>query len=366
MKIVFIIDSLRRHGAQRHLLYLVRGLSDLGYEQRVVKLNRTPDADVEQAIVSAGCSVEGIGKWQIACLIGFWRLVRILKTAKPDLVMTMLDFADTLGRPAARLAGCNVIVTAIQGRNRDRPLWRRWLNRRTIRWAKRVVFNSHEIVSYRCECDGVTDQQVVVIPNGVEDISNRGLALRDACRNQLGITKETVLFGAMGRLARQKNYELLIQISAKLPADRKWKVLILGDGPERKRLLALAERLQLGDRLIWLGARADIEGWLAAMDIFVHTADYEGMPNAVMEAMVMGLPVVASNVDGTREIVRDGVTGYLMPAGDAERFVERLRALLDDATDRTLIGRQAHQDILARFSLERMIGDYHRLFQSLV
>ena len=366
MKIVFIIDSLRRHGAQGHLLHLVRGLSQLGYEQRVVKLNRIADADVEQAIASAGCTVEGIGKWQIACLVGWWRLVQILKAAKPDVVMTMLDFSDTLGRPAARMAGCKIIVSAIQVRNRDKPLWRRWLDRRTIHWANRVIFNSHEIVSYGCECDGVADQQVVVIANGIEDISNRGLALRGARRNQLGITTETVLLGAMGRLARQKNYELLIQIAAKLPTDRKWKVLILGDGPERTRLVALGHRLRLDDRLIWLGARADVEGWLAAMDIFVHTADYEGMPNAVMEAMVMGLPVVASNVDGTREIVRHGVTGYLVPAGDAERFVVHLRALLDDATDRTLVGRQAHKDVLARFSLEQMIGDYDRLFQSLV
>jgi hypothetical protein len=115
VKVVFIIDSLRRHGAQRFVTYLVRGLSKLGHVQEVIVLNRARDSDIEEALFSARCAVTYIGKF--ALLLGgagWWRLVAILKRTRPDVVMTILDFADTLGRPAARLAGCRRLVSSIR------------------------------------------------------------------------------------------------------------------------------------------------------------------------------------------------------------------------------------------------------------
>ena len=366
MKVIFIIDSLRRHGAQRFLTHLARGLQQLGYEQGVVVLNRAGDVDVAQALVASGCSIHIIGKIALLFGVGWWRLVEMLKRSKADIVMTILDFADTLGRPAARVARCKVIVTSIQARNLAKPSWRRWLDSRTIRWANRVIFNSREIVSYGCKYEGVTDDQVVVIPNGVGDLRSQGFTLRESFRNRLGLVPETRLLGAMGRLNPQKNYSLLLHVAARLLVDREWRLLFVGDGPQQAELVALGGRLRLSERLIWLGARADVQGWLAAMDIFVHTSDYEGMPNAVMEAMAMGLPVVASNVDGTRELLRDGITGYLVAAGDISGFTQRIDELLHDPEGAQTMGRQAREDILARFSLERMITDHDRLFRSLV
>jgi glycosyltransferase involved in cell wall biosynthesis len=366
VKIVFIIDSLRRHGAQRFLTYLVRGLNDLGYSQRVVVLNKVVDSDIERALSSASCDVAYIGKAALLLAgAGWWRLVAVLKRSKPDVVMTVLDFADTLGRPAARLAGCPVLVSCIQVRNLGKPFWRRWLDRKTVSWADKVIFNSNEIVDYAREMDGVEKDQVVVIPNGVEDLLARSGGRRKACRQELKIGTEIVLLGAVGRLYRQKNLSLLLRIAAQLPPARTWKILVVGDGPERTRLIALTRQLGLTERVIWLGSHDDVEGWLAAMDIFVHTADFEGMPNAVMEAMAMGLPVVASNVDGNRELIRNGVTGFLIPAGDARGFAEQIQQLIDDPDRRREIGERAHREMRERFSMGRMIRSYDQLFISL-
>lgn len=152
MKIVFIIDSLRRHGAQRFLTHLARGLSNLGYAQWVIVLNNARDTDMEEALSSAKCTITYIGK--PALLLGgagWWRLVWLLKRIRPDVVMTILDFADTLGRPAARLAGCRSLVTSIQARNLVKPAWRCWLDQKTVQWADKVVFNSGQIVSHARE-----------------------------------------------------------------------------------------------------------------------------------------------------------------------------------------------------------------------
>ena len=366
MKIVFIIDSLRRHGAQRFLTYLAHGLSDLGYTQRVIVLNKAFDPDIEEALSLAGCSVTYIGKFIFLLAgAGWWRLVAILKRCRPEVVMTILDFADTLGRPAARLARCPVLVSSIQVRNLTKPGWRRWFDRKTVSWADKIIFNTSEVVDYARETEGVREDQIVVIPNGVEDLLTRSGALRKTRRDELRIGTQTALLGTVARLYRQKNLPLFLRSAAKLSSARPWKILVVGEGPERPRLVALARDLGLSERVIWLGSRADVGGWLAAMDIFVHTADFEGMPNAIMEAMAMALPVVASNVDGNRELISHGVSGYLVSAGDACAFAEQIQQLMDNPDCAREIGKKAHHDVLERFSMLRMVRAYDQLFVSL-
>jgi glycosyltransferase involved in cell wall biosynthesis len=205
----------------------------------------------------------------------------------------------------------------------------------------------------------------VVIPNGVEDLLARNGGLRSEYRRSLGLGAETILFGSVGRLYPQKNLPLLLSAYAKLSTNREWKALLIGDGPERSRLLSLARDLSLTDRLIWLGARPDVEGWLSAMDLFIHTADFEGMPNAVMEAMATGLPVIASGVDGVQELIQHGANGYLVPPGDATAIAERIRDVIENPDLARRLGQEAHRDVLMRFSMPRMIDAYHRLFLSL-
>jgi glycosyltransferase involved in cell wall biosynthesis len=251
-------------------------------------------------------------------------------------------------------------------RNLAKPAWQRWLDRKTVRWADKVIFNSGQVVNHAREKEGVRENQVVIIPNGVEDLRTRSGALRIDSRRQLGLEPKTVLLGAVARLYPQKNLSLFLRALAKLSMLQEWKALVVGDGPERRQLLALADELRLTDRVIWLGARAEVEAWLAAMDVFVHTSDFEGMPNAVMEAMAMGLPVVASAVDGTCELIEDGVSGYLLPPGDVDAFAERIRELMEDSDLAHQLGGKAHRDVLERFGMARMIEAYEQLFLSLV
>jgi glycosyltransferase involved in cell wall biosynthesis len=366
VKVVFIIDSLRRHGTQRFLIHLVRGLHNLGHEHSVITLNSACDHDIEEALAAAGCAITRIGKWGLLLAgIGWWRLVATLKRLRPDVVMTMLDFADILGPPAAQLAGCQALVTAIRARNLAKPSWQRWLTRTTVRWADKVVFNSRQVVEYARQHEGILEEQVVVIPNGVEDLFARSGALRSSYRQQLGLQPETILLGSVGRLYPQKNVSLLLHACANLSTLRPWMVLVLGDGPERQRLLSLAHELRLADRLIWLGARDDVEGWLAAMDIFVHTANFEGMPNAVMEAMAMRLPVVATNVDGLRDLIEEDASGCLLSPGDINGFAERIGELIENPDLARRLGEKGHDDVLERFGMTRMIRAYDHLFHSL-
>ncbi|MEP7016117.1 MAG: glycosyltransferase [Verrucomicrobiota bacterium] len=366
MKIVYVIDSLQRHGTQRFLTHLARGLSEFGYEQTIIALNSVSDSSVVSDLLSTHCEVRFIGKFALLLGgLGWWRLVYILRRSNPDIVLTMLDFADTLGRPAAKIAGCRTIVTSIRARNLAKPRWRRWIDRKTVRWAQKVIFNSEYVVTFGREKEGVRAEQVAVIHNGVEDLHERNAFFRDDYRSKLSIGAETQLLGAVGRLVRQKNLALLLRAAAKLSTAKQWKLLVVGDGPEKNRLRSLSHDLGLDDRLIWLGQRIDVGGWMAAMDLFVHTADFEGMPNAVMEAMSMGLPVVASAADGNRELIRHGISGYLVAPGDADAFAKRIDEIIEDRDLARRLGEQAQRDILERFGLRQMIDGYDGLFASL-
>lgn len=366
MKIVFIIDSLRRNGTQRFLTHLARGLHDLDYTQEVIVLNAVSDPEIEESLSRAGCAITFIGKRNLLLAgVGWWRLVVMLRRIKADVVMTLLDFADTLGRPAARLAATRVLVTSLRARNLAKPIWRRWLDRKTVTWADKVIFNSKKVVPYAREKEGVREEQVVVIPNGVDDLRERSGVLRNDYRKKLDLAPATSLIGWVGRLTPQKNFPLFLHACARLSTTRPWRALVVGDGPERGRMQVLAHDVDLDDRLIWLGSRADVEGYLAAMDVFVHTADFEGMPNAVMEAMAMGLPAVVSSVDGNRELVRDGVNGYLVAPGDVTSFARRIDQIIDNPELAGQVGAQAHRDVLDQFAMSRMIQSYHSLFLSL-
>lgn len=367
MKIIFVIDSLQRHGTQRFLTHLTTGLEKLGYMQKVIVLNDAVDPGMAADLSRAGCAITVLGKQKLLLAgAGLWQLVGILRKVEPDIVMTMLDFADSLARPAARLARARSIVTSLRARNLAKPRWRRWLDRRTVQWADKVILNSEQIVTYAREKEGVRQDQVVVIQNGVDDLRARSGGLRRNYRLKLNLEPQTSLIGWMGRLTKQKNFPLLLQACDRLLTKRDWKVVLIGDGPGRARLQALMRTGKSAHRVSWLGSRVDTEGWLAAMDLFVHTADFEGMPNAVMEAMAMGLPVVASAVDGSRELIRDGITGYLVSPRDTSGFARRIDALIDDPDLAREMGNRAHDDVIKRFDLKRMIESYHTLFLSLV
>jgi len=368
LKVTYIIDSLRRHGTQRFLVHLTRGLRQLGYQQHVIELSGGVDPDVEEALIKAGAEVSHIGKTSLLLAgVGWFRLVAILGRSKPDVVITFLPVADTLGRPAARLAGIPVLLSSIRARDLAKPRWQRIWDRRTVHWARKVIFNSAHVVDYGKKEEGIRDEQVVVIPNGVEDLQAMALPYRETTRAKLGLDSDTIVLGAVGRLQAQKNQALLLRACAGVrAASRSWKLLVVGDGPDKTKLQHLASELGLGSQVMWLGARADVERLLAAMDVFVHTADFEGMPNALMEAMAMGLPVIASEVDGARELIRDGTDGYLVPPGDARTFSDRIAAVIDDPDLARRFGENAHRSILGSFGLPKMVQAYDVLLKELV
>lgn len=171
-----------------------------------------------------------------------------------------------------------------------------------------------------------------------------------------------LVVGSLGRLDTQKGYDVLLRALAGLEGV---SAVLVGDGPEREPLEALAAELGLAERLVITGWRSDARAYLGAVDVFCLPSRYEGFPLAILEAMLGGLPVVATRVGSVAEAVLEGETGLLVAAEDPEALREALRRALDPETGRRL-GEAGRRRALERFSVEAMAHGYESLYDEAV
>jgi glycosyltransferase involved in cell wall biosynthesis len=192
---------------------------------------------------------------------------------------------------------------------------------------------------------GSRPEAVSVVPNGIDHHTfARSPGLRERARQALGLADGDIVVGSLGRLERQKRFDLLMDAVSHLRArDQKFRLLIAGDGGLRDHLDAVRSRLGLGDACRLLGHRADVPALLSAFDVFVQASDQEGSPNVLLEAMALQTPIVATDVGGTTEMVADGVEGFVVPPGDARALATAIERVCGDpvsAQSRAAAGRR--------------------------
>ena len=172
-----------------------------------------------------------------------------------------------------------------------------------------------------------------------------------------------MLVGTVARLNPVKRLDILLQAMMAL---RDVHTVIVGDGPERAQLRTVSERSGLADRAHFAGQQRDVRTWLAALDVFVLSSDWEGMSNALLEAMAAGLPVVTTAVGGTPEVVVDGETGLLVPPRDPAALAEAIATFLHNSDRRCIMGRAGTERVRQCFSLERMVQQTQTLYEHLL
>lgn len=193
------------------------------------------------------------------------------------------------------------------------------------------------------------------------------LETRARLRASLGVPVDAPLVGTVGRLVPIKGYHVLLEaIPAVAQLYPHARFVIAGEGPERAALEAQAAALGMGERVIFTGARSDVEAVLATLDLFVSSSYVEGLPTAILESVAAGVPVVATAIPGNMEILQDGVTGRLAPPGDAPALAHAIvAALREPAAAKAMAGR-AYQDAQQRFSIEVIAAQYADLFCNLM
>ena len=206
---------------------------------------------------------------------------------------------------------------------------------------------------------------MTVVPNGIDVGAFRAPhGSRDALRRELGLGSRFAWL-AVGRLDVEKDHETMFRAATTLHEEaRPFTVLVVGDGPEGDRLLAERDRLGLSDTEVrFLGARSDVAELLAAADGYLLTSSSEALPLVLLEASAAGLPIVSTDVGGTSEIVQEGRSGLLVPAGRDDELAVAMGRLMDAAPEeRRAMGRQGRRVVLERFDIERVADRWVDLY----
>ena len=363
MRILFIIPTLDRSGAEKQLTLLAPGLARAGFDVHVCALTR--GGPYEKPLRAAGLPVTMIGKSWKFDPPAYWRLQSLIASLSPDIVQTCLFAANSYGRVAALSAD----VRCVFGGERCVDPWKQWhalaIDRFLARRSQGVVANSNGVRDF-CIRHGIPADKLFVIPNGTGPA-----ALSDLTRAQflaeLGLPPDARVIGAVNRLWPQKRVKDLIWAADLLKVIRDdVHLLIVGDGPLRARLERYRDLVRIRDRVHFLGIRHDLPRLLPHFDCLWLASAYEGLPNSIMEAMACGIPVVATDISGNRDLVIHGQTGYLAPVGDRAGFARHTNRLLDDAALARRLGDAGRERIEREFSVEKMINAYAELYSKAV
>lgn len=238
--------------------------------------------------------------------------------------------------------------------------------RRRHEWslAESVLTVSNLQRQMLCDQVGLPDRSGVLY-NGVDtDHYRPDSQARGQARSQLAVDDDVCLIGSVGRLDWNKGYDVVLHALATLHSPHV-QVLLVGDGAERATLAALSDSLGLTSRVHFAGYRRDIPACLNAMDVFVLPSRSEALPFSVIEAASTGLPVIASDVGGVREVVRDGRTGYILPADNVQMLRDRLRSLAASESTRRRMGQAGRRLAVEQFDQRVMLGRIWTLYADL-
>jgi glycosyltransferase involved in cell wall biosynthesis len=240
------------------------------------------------------------------------------------------------------------------------------IDKRLLGWFPAAIAVSEQIRQELLR-HGAKPDRVRTILNGIDQKRfTRDPARTPLVRESLGLDPGTTVIGAVGRLESEKRFDVLIDAVAALrTAQSDVTLMIVGDGSLRGPLASQIDRLQLGQSCRLLGHRDDVVDLHHAFDLFVQSSDYEGTPNAVLEAMALGTPVVATDVGGTAQLIRHGIDGLIAPPGDVEALTRAIEQALTDEAGRAARARAARRRVETDLSFETRMAAVEAIYTEL-
>lgn len=355
----------QRSGQTRHVLSLADGL-DRRHYSLTVALPENLKQSIE-AFQRTGVKVVPLRMRKVAWATeAINALIHLVRDEDFDIVHIHSQEAGLIGRMLAWSAGARTIIYTPQTLDIRRARLRRpyRLIERLLALVTTSVISVNELDRRRLIEWGLPSRKVTTIHNGIDlapfeepiDIGN--------LRQSLGLDTSAPLVMQVGRLSAQKDpiafVEGAAQVVRQCPGTQ---FALVGDGPLRDAVMARVGELGLGESVHWLGWQPDAFRLIGAADVVTLTSRWEGAPYAILEAMAWSRPVVATAVNGCPEIVADGVTGFLVPAGDPTAWARRVNDLLHTPARASVMGRQGRQRVEQRFTLQQMLVRLETLYR---
>lgn len=383
IRVLRVIARLNVGGPSLHVSYLSEGLAERGYATTLAA-GTISEGEASMAFIAEerGIDIESIPGLQREISLfkdaaAVRRLREIIRRDRPHVIHTHTAKAGTVGRTAARIAGDArppVVVHTFHGHmlkgefDPVRTRAYREIERNLARTTDALIAVSPEVRDELVDVGVAPAARFAVVRLGIE-LSERMVGASDGAsiRASLGIPPERFCVGWVARMSAVKQPEDVLRAIRELrDGGIDAALIMIGDGPERATLEERARELGLVEGVHFVGFQNDVGPWFHAFDVLLLTSRSEGTPVSAIETLASGRPVVATDVGGTRDVVKDGVSGFLVPFGDVTAAAERLERLASDPELRATMGAAGQTFALASYSVPRLVGDIDRLYRSLL
>ncbi len=375
--ILFVGSQMEVAGAQRVLLSQARWFHERGHKVSAIffydkeKLQEKWQRENPFPVIS-------LESWRYGAfpLFNYWRLVggllRLmgLMRKEVDVVESFTPHSNVLAMPVAWLAGVPLRIAThhgyIEGSSSLLARIHGWMMSSAL--ASKVVAVSEQVRDYALQKERMRPEKLRVIENGIEslELSSLADAKRLAIRTELAVPKDGQLLLTVGRLTIQKGHTVLLKAIAKITAKYPRAVFAFaGEGKQRQKLENEARQLNISDKIRFLGVRQDVAELLLASDVFVQPSLWEGLSLAMLEALLSGTPVLATEVEGVVDVIENDVTGLLLPAGDEDALAVSMARLLNDKNLHSQLGQAGKAHVEAHYSIDNMCSQYEALMQDL-
>ena len=360
-RVLYIVEDLESGGAERVVVNLATRLDRSRFEPAVCCLAKR--GALADEIEREGIRLHVLDKKPGIRPALLWRLQRLIARLRPDVIHSHLFTGNAWGRLAGWLAGTPRIVAS----EHSVDLWkngvRLFVDRMLAVPTYRLIAKSDAIADFYKTVVRIPPRKVATIRNGI-DLSLYGNGVdRSAVRASIGVPQDVMLVGAIGRLSPEKGHEVLVEALGMLRDERSnIHAAIAGEGPSGWELDEQVRANGTGRVVHLLGHRSDVPALLAAADMFALPSHREGLPLALLEAMASGLPVIATDVGGCREVIENGRNGILISPGSPEQMARAIKRLALDEGLRRALGYAARRTIEQRFSIDRMVRQVEELY----
>jgi glycosyltransferase involved in cell wall biosynthesis len=354
--VLLLNTTFKKEGPAETLLGIARELRD---RFRIVAACLASGGPTEQAMNALGIPTHNMRMPFPLDPRGVARLSTLIEKERIALLHCQLLRGEVIGTLAAMRSGPVKTVVVVHNtdpyRDPGRFPLRAALSRWALRRADRVVAVSQSVADFAVSVQRVSPDRLDVIPNG-----------NDVPLSVTGPVGRLVV-GTAGRLDRQKGIDVLLDAMVRVVSEVVGaRLLVAGTGPLRRRLERQAERLGLGDTVRFLGFLDDMESFWSSLDVFVLPSRWEGLPRVVQEAMGRALPVVATDVPGTVELVEDGKDGLIVPCEDSTALAQALVDLLREPQRGIALGRQGRHKMETQYTVKLMAERYAKLYMDLL
>ncbi len=363
-KVMLLAVGLGVGGTETHILELASRMDRSRFEVMVCTLK--PGGAVADELKARGVrvvSLDGSGKWDLRVIV---RLFKLLRAERPDVIQAFLFWANMSARVCGRILRAFPVISSYHDEVVSEGRLVRLVDRLTLAWTEAVVCCSEAVRRSVESRIGETGTRCTIIPFGVDLARFQGTSA--ASHHEVGLGEGQRSIGTVCRLVEpKKGLSVLLKAMEELKRRHGMppcRLVIVGDGPAREELELLRDRLGLASWIVFVGTRRDIPQVLRSMDIFVLPSLYEGFGIAILEAMAVGKPVIATRVGGIPEFVIPGETGVLIEPGNADVLADAIESLLRDSDQARRMGAKGRVRAQEHYDIVDIVRQHEQVYEA--